>query len=333
MSVPIDVTPYSRLDPNLILSAIESAGYVCSGSLTALNSYKNRVYQVGLENEAVPIIVKFYRPARWSFDAIREEHQFSLELLDLEIPVVAPLIATNGETLHEYEGYLFAAFPRKGGHALELDNMEQLEWMGRIIGRMHAVGECKDFTYRATLDVASAEVAFRYLIEHDFVTPQYKDKYKEVVTQLLEKIQQRFSDVGKVKKIRLHGDCHAGNILWNVNGPQIVDLDDCMMGPAMQDLWMMLSGNREQTEIQLNTILDGYCEFYDYNPREIHLIEALRSLRMINYSAWLAKRWEDPAFPLSFPWFKTENYWADQIINLSEQILLLTDRIERGYGP
>jgi len=312
-------TPYANLDPSLILTAIESAGFQCNGSLLALNSFENRVYQVGIEDSA-PIIAKFYRPHRWTNEAILEEHQFALELKELEIPVVAPLIS-NENTLHHYQEFRFALFPRQGGRALELDNLEQLEWMGRFIGRLHAVSACKPFKHRIQLNVKNYGYdSYHFLIKNNFIPDYLKNKFSDIVESLLKKIEECFENANPIQNIRLHGDCHAGNVLWNSTGPQIVDLDDCLMGPAIQDMWMLLSGTPEQMLIQLNRILDGYCEFHDYNPREIHLIEALRALRLLQYSAWLAKRWDDPAFPRSFPWFNTPHYWQELLDDLDDQL-------------
>ncbi|PJE16230.1 MULTISPECIES: serine/threonine protein kinase [Legionella] len=319
-------TPYERLDPNVILDAIESIGFVCTGSLLALNSYENRVYQIGIE-DAEPLIVKFYRPHRWSTAAILEEHQFTLELVEHEIPVIAPLIINN-KTLHHHSDFRFALFPRRGGRALELDNSEQLEWMGRFIGRLHRVSAPKKFQHRIQLTIQSyGHNPYEYLIENNFIPDYLKPNFCNTVETALQKINQIFKFIGQIDQIRLHGDCHAGNVLWSESGPHIVDFDDCLTGPAIQDIWMLLSGDPKQMDRQLTKILQGYCEFHDFNPRERHLIEVLRTLRMLHYPGWLAKRWIDPAFPLSFPWFNTPVYWQTQITNLNEQIELL-DQIE-----
>lgn len=316
-------TPYENLDPNLILTAIESVGLACNGSLLALNSYENRVYQVGIEDEA-PLIAKFYRPQRWSDETILEEHQFALELTEHEIPVVAPWMNEAKKTLFHYEGFRFALFPRWGGWALELDRIEQLAWMGRFIGRLHAVGACKPFKHRPTLDIQTHGYnSYQFLIQHNFVPDYLKQNYCRTVETVLKKVEDRFQQVGSFDYIRLHGDMHAGNVLWNTVGPHIVDLDDCIMGPAMQDIWMLLSGNEIEISIQLEHILRGYREFHDFNPREVKLAEALRTLRMLHYSAWLARRWEDPAFPANFPWFNTAAYWQEQLLNLNDQIEML----------
>jgi len=316
-------TPYANLDPDLILNSIESVGFLCSGSLLALNSYENRVYQVGIE-DAPPLIAKFYRPKRWSNEAISEEHQFALELVNHEIPVVAPWMSSTQQTLHAYQGYRFALFQRWGGRALELDSLEQLEWMGRFIGRLHAVGACNPFQHRSRMDVQSyGYKPYRFLVEHHFIPAFLQERYCHTVESVLKKIETQFQHAGTLDYIRLHGDIHVGNVLWSDLGPHIVDLDDCMMGPAIQDIWMLLSGDEMQVQLQLEYILSGYREFHDFNSRELQLVEALRTLRMLHYSAWLAKRWEDPAFPLSFPWFNTPQYWQTQLQNLQDQSNLL----------
>jgi len=317
--------PYENLDPNLILSAIESAGFLCSGSLLALNSYENRVYQVGIE-DSTPLIAKFYRPNRWSNEAILEEHQFSFELVEHEIPVIAPLINADGKSLHEYQNYRFALFPRRGGHALEQDNLDQLAWMGRFIGRLHAVAACRPFQHRDTLNVQThGYLPYQFLLKQDYIPAYLKAQYCETVDAVLKRIDQLVANVSDLKIIRLHGDCHLGNVLWNDAGPHIVDLDDAVMGPAIQDIWMLLSGDIMQTRLQLSIILDGYNEFHDFDMRELQLIEAMRTLRMIQYSAWLANRWQDPAFPRAFPWFNTAHYWEEQLMNLKDQLMVLND--------
>lgn len=318
-------TPYANLDPSLILDAIESVGFLCSGSMLALNSFENRVYQVGIE-DAVPMIAKFYRPNRWSDQTILEEHAFALELLDHEIPVVAPWMSIDKKTLHEYEGYRFALFPRWGGRPLEIDSLEQLEWMGRFIGRLHAVASCRSFEHRPGLNVQTHGYApYHFLIKNNFIPNHLKENYCLTVESALNKVEDSFKKVGAIDMIRLHGDMHAGNVLWSDTGPHIVDLDDCVMGPAIQDIWMLLSGSDLHANAELDRVLNGYCEFYDFNHRELHLIEAMRTLRMLQYSAWVASRWSDPAFPISFPWFNTPQYWQEQLQNLNEQINLLDE--------
>lgn len=312
-------TPYATLDPNVILDAVESLGFACNGNLFALNSYENRVYQVGIQ-DANPLIAKFYRPNRWTNETILEEHQFELELVEHEIPVVAPWANKAGETLHLYKDFRFALFPRWAGRALELDQLDQLTWMGRFIGRMHAIAAVRPFQHRMTLNVESyGHASYRYLIENNFVPEHVKANYCVIAETALRKIEQAFRQVDDIQHIRLHGDIHAGNVLWSESGPHIVDLDDCLMGPAIQDIWMLTSGNAEDVTMQLEHILHGYRQFHDFNSQELSLIEALRTLRMLHYSAWLARRWNDPAFPLSFPWFNTRDYWQKQCEQLAEQ--------------
>lgn len=319
----IDPTPYTNLTPDLILESIESLGFICSGSLLALNSYENRVYQVGIE-DSKPMVAKFYRPRRWSNEAILEEHSFALELLDHEIPVIAPWRDRQNNSLHQYQKFRFALFPCEGGRALELDHLEQLEWMGRFIGRLHAVGACKPFQHRSQLDVKTYGYnSLEFLLNHDFIPLHLKQNYQDIAEKLLTKIEETYQQVGEINIIRCHGDMHSGNVLWRDAAPHIVDLDDCIMAPAIQDIWMLLSGDKDQTRLQLAHILRGYREFYEFNRQELNLIESLRTLRMLMYSGWLAKRWEDPTFPLNFPWFNTSHYWQEQIVNLNQQIRAL----------
>lgn len=314
-----EAQPYQDLTPDLILDAVESFGVRVSGSILALNSYENRIYQIGLE-EGAPLVAKFYRPGRWSNAAILEEHAFALELAEHEIPVVAPLQDAEGRTLLEYGGYRFALFPRRGGRWPELDNPDNLLWLGRFIGRIHAVGAVRPFQHRPALTVESfGTESLRYLMEHGFVPKPLEREYRNLVEELLRQIRGVFAEVGPVRSIRVHGDCHPGNILWTDHGPHFVDLDDCRMAPAIQDLWMLLSGDRPQMTVQLSDLLEGYEEFHEFDRRELRLIEPLRTLRMIHYSAWLARRWNDPAFPRNFPWFNTRKYWEEQVVFLREQ--------------
>jgi Ser/Thr protein kinase RdoA (MazF antagonist) len=316
---------YQTLGPDRILDAVESTGLRCDGHLHALNSYENRVYQIGLEDGGF-IVAKFYRPGRWSDEAIREEHAFSLELEEREIPVVAPLRDKSGETLHYHEGFRFALFPRRGGRWPELDNPDNLLWLGRFIGRIHAVGAIQTFHHRPTLDIEHfGEESYRYVLEQGFVPAELQLAYRSLAEDVLKQVRRCYARAGNVSNIRLHGDCHPGNILWTDGGPHFVDLDDCRMGPAIQDLWMLLSGERRDMTMQLADILEGYTEFFDFNPRELNLIEALRTLRMLHYSAWLARRWEDPAFKQAFTWFNSPRYWEEQILALREQAALLDE--------
>jgi len=326
MTQPTDTTPhpFAALDPDRVLDALASVGLHGDGRLLALNSYENRVYQVGID-DAKPVVVKFYRPGRWSDAAILEEHAFMAELQDKEIPVV-PAQVIDGRTLHEFDGYRFAVFERHGGRAPELDRPEVLEWTGRFIGRIHAVGAVRPFAERPALNVATFGIESRdYLLAHGFIPPELVDAYRSIADQALTGVRRAFERAGDVTLLRLHGDCHGGNVLWTDAGPHFVDFDDARMGPAVQDLWMMLSGERGDMVRQLSDILAGYEDFCEFDPRQLHLVEALRTLRLMHYAAWLARRWDDPAFPAAFPWFNTQRYWQDRILELREQVALMDE--------
>jgi Ser/Thr protein kinase RdoA (MazF antagonist) len=321
--------PYAHLTPDAVLDALDSVGLGTDGRLLALNSYENRVYQVGRE-EGPPVVAKFYRPARWSDAAILEEHAFTRELADLEIPVVPPLALENGATLHEHAGFRFAVYPRRGGRMPEFDRPETLEWMGRFIGRIHAVGALKPFAHRPVLDIASfGEEARDFLLRGEWLPADLLPAWKSVIDQALEPGPALLRAGRHFATPRLHGDCHAGNVLWTEGGetpgPHFVDFDDSRMGPAVQDLWMLLSGDRGSQIRQLADVLAGYEDFREFDPRELHLVEALRTLRLIHHAAWLARRWDDPAFPAAFPWFNTQHYWQDRILELREQIALMQE--------
>ena len=316
--------PYSGLTPDVVLNALDGVGLRCDGTLLALNSFENRVYQVGID-DAAPLVAKFYRPGRWSDAAILEEHAFAAELAEREIPVVAPL-ALAGATLHAAGGFRFAVFPRRGGRAPDLDRPETLEWLGRFLGRIHAIGGLAPFRERPALDVASfGERSRDFLLERDFLPADLRPAWQSVVEQALAGVRHAYARAGAVRAIRLHGDCHAGNVLWTDAGPHFVDFDDCRSGPALQDLWMLLSGERAEMAHQLGTVLDGYEDFCEFDRRELHLVEALRTLRLLHYSTWLARRWDDPAFPAAFPWFNTQRYWQDRILELREQVALMDE--------
>ncbi len=311
--------PYADLTPDVILDAVDAYDYRTSGSLLALNSYENRVYQIGLEDGGF-IIAKFYRPGRWKDETILEEHDFSLELAAAEIPVVAPLADAHQDTLHCYQGYRFALFPRRGGRSPELDDPEHLRQLGRFLGRIHALGNSRRFAYRPRLSTQYfGREALDYLLANDFIPAEIEHNYRLAAEDVLTQIENSWQALLPLRELRLHGDCHPGNILWTDTGPHFVDLDDCLSGPAIQDLWMLLSGDQEQMSIQMRQILEGYTTFFDFDPLELQLIEPLRALRMLHYSAWLARRWQDPAFPYAFPWFNTPRYWEDQLYSLREQ--------------
>lgn len=313
-----DATPYYRLDPDTVLQAVESTGLITDGRLLALNSYENRVYQVGIEEED-PVIAKFYRPGRWSNEQIQEEHDFSLELTRAEIPLISPS-QMEGCSLFHHDGFRFALFRRQGGHAPELEDRETRLWLGRFIGRIHAVGRCRSFEHRLALTPRRfGDDSIRTIIEERWLPPHLETAFDSLADDLMSHIRGAYERVGDVQLIRLHGDCHPGNLLWR-DGPFFVDMDDCQSGPAIQDLWMLLSGDAHEMETQLADIIEGYSQFCDFDTRELHLIETLRTLRMLHHAAWLARRWEDPAFPIAFPWFDNARYWEDLILGLREQL-------------
>jgi len=303
----------------MVIDAVESVGYLSDARLLALNSYENRVYQVGIE-DSVPLIAKFYRPERWSEAQIQEEHRFSLELQDAEISVVAPLVDGNGHTLHHHEGFKFALFPRRGGYPPELDNLDNLLVLGRTVGRIHAVGRAGQFTQRQQITVERMLTRNREFLLEGFIPDGLIPAYESLSADLQQAVESIYIEVKPDDLIRVHGDCHVGNILWRDDTAHFVDLDDCCTAPAIQDLWMFLNGERHDRQLQLSELIEGYSEFCDFDPRQIRWIEALRTMRLIHYAAWLARRWEDPAFPRSFTWFNTERYWADHILELREQM-------------
>ena len=316
--------PYADLTPDRILDALDSVGIAGDGRLLALNSYENRVYLVYRE-DAAGVVAKFYRPARWTDEQIAEEHAFVAELAAREIPVVAPMTLA-GRTLHRFAGFRFAVYPRQGGRMPELDDPATLEWLGRFIGRIHAVGALVPFAHRPMLDIATfGDEPRDYLLAHDFVPPDLVDAYRSVSAMALDGVRRCYDRAGEVRTLRLHGDCHASNVLWTADGPHFVDFDDARTGPAVQDLWMLLSGDRTAATRQLADVLAGYEDFVDFDRRELFLIEALRTLRLVHYAAWIARRWDDPAFPAAFPWFNTQRYWQDRILELREQIAAMDE--------
>jgi Ser/Thr protein kinase RdoA (MazF antagonist) len=320
---------YAELSPEMVLDAMHSRGFFCDGRLLALNSYENRVYQLGVE-DGQPLIAKFYRPHRWSNEQILEEHAFVAQLAAFDIPVVPAFKDDVGNSLSEYRGFRFAVFPRQGGRAPELDRPETLTWLGRYLGRIHAIGRVQAYSTRPsiTLETFGGE-SLNYLIDNQWIPSDLRQAYMSTATQMLEKVARGFECAGDASYLRLHGDCHMGNVLWLDDGPQqgphFVDFDDSRMGPAIQDLWMLLSGSRREMQDQLCEILVGYEDFSEFNSRELALIEPLRCLRLLHYSAWLAQRWSDPAFIRAFPWFNTQRYWQDRILEMREQLAVLDE--------
>ena len=315
--------PYDTLTPDLVQDALASIGLWGDGRLTALSSYENRVYQIPLEEPVqghAQVVAKFYRPGRWSEEAILEEHAFAAELAAAEIPVVAPLVLEEC-TLHHHGGFAFSVSPRRGGRAPELDDDEVLEWIGRFLARIHTVGATRPFAHRPALDLDSFAIEPRdWLLAHDAIPLDVQAPWRRACDAAIEAIREAMQ-AHPARLLRLHGDCHPGNILWTPDkGPHFVDLDDARTGPAVQDLWMLLSGERAQSQRQLGALIDGYEQFREFDRGELALIEPLRTLRQIHYSAWLARRWLDPAFPRAFPWFGSSDYWKDQVVMLEERL-------------
>jgi len=311
--------PFAGLNPDLICDLIDQTGLLTDSRLLALNSYENRVWQIGLE-KGLPVIAKFYRPGRWTNAAILEEHAFAIELEDTGLSVVAPL-RIDGQTLFESSGFRYALFPRRGGHAPELAHEATLRVLGRALGRMHAVGALRPFEHRTDLiDASRGQEAVRTLIEGRWIPAHLEDAFTSLTEHLIDAIEATWQRAGAIETLRLHGDCHPGNILWRDEQAHFVDLDDCLNGPAIQDLWMLISGERPDREQQLEWLLEEYTRFHAFHPAQLHLIEPLRGLRMLHYQAWLARRWHDPAFPRAFPWFDDGRHWELVIQQLREQL-------------
>ena len=316
--------PYAELSPEAVLDALEAAGHRADGRILALNSYENRVYQIGIDG-GEPLVVKFYRPGRWSDAAILEEHGFALALAAQEIPVVAPLVS-NGNSLHVHAGFRYAIFPRRGGRWPELGATADREWVGRFLGRIHRLGAAGAFAHRPRLNSEDLGRKSRdYLLAGNWLPEYLADKYQDLTDELLGEVERQTAGWRGAAFLRIHGDCHRANILWTDAGPHFVDLDDCQTGPAIQDLWMLLAGGREEMRGQMRDFLAGYEQFMPFDRRELALIEPLRALRMIHYAAWLARRWHDPAFPNAFPWFAEPRYWEDHYRALEEQLVAVTD--------
>lgn len=312
--------PYQHLTPDLVLDAVESCGFEVNGRLFPLNSYENRVYQVGIEDDT-PLIAKFYRPERWSREQLLEEHGFVAELEEAEVPVVGAIKLADGGYLADYGGFTLALFPQRGGQAPDITLPDTLFRVGQWIGRIHQVGARSDFQARPTIDpIGTIERGHRFVLENGFVPDDLKHPYESLIRDLLTEIKRNIEEAGPVNSLRLHGDCHLGNILVREERILFVDFDDARQGPAIQDLWLMLSGDGAEQSLEMGELIEGYEQFNDFNPRERFLIEPLRTMRLVNQAAWLAWRWDDPTFPMHFPWFGQPRFWSDHILMLREQL-------------
>lgn len=312
------LAPYADLTPERVLAAVEALGLYTDGRLLALNSYENRVYQVGIE-DAAPVVAKFYRPGRWSDAAIAEEHAFAAELAAAELPVVAPLLL-EGRSLHPTGAHRLALYPRRGGRAPQLESAEHLQWMGRLIARIHGIGARQHFAARGSIDIATfLHAPAAAVLASPLLPPAAAARYRSAIAALDAPLRQRFDAIGP-QYLRLHGDCHPGNVLWTDHGPHFVDLDDARLGPAVQDLWMLATDARA-----LDLLLEGYAEFRDFNPAELALVEPLRTLRQVHWAGWIAQRWHDPAFPHAFAFVGEARWWEQHIADLDEAALRLQE--------
>ncbi|MEA5445576.1 serine/threonine protein kinase [Gammaproteobacteria bacterium AB-CW1] len=311
---------YADLSPSAILDALEAAGFTPDGRITALNSYENRVYQLGLEGGEL-IVAKFYRPGRWSDETIAEEHEFARELAAAELPVVAPLELANGQSLIQVGGHRLAVFPSIGGRPPALDDDAALRQMGRLIARLHNIGALKPFRHRREFDPGRVVEHALASVEQVGLMPDHlMASWAALSGHISDRIQLRFQEAGELRSLRIHGDCHPGNVLWRDDGPWLLDLDDACNGPAIQDLWMYLSGDRDYQAARLAQLLAGYTAFREFDQRELSLIEALRTLRLLHFLGWIAERWADPAFPRAFPDFGETGFWERQVLSLQEQL-------------
>jgi Ser/Thr protein kinase RdoA (MazF antagonist) len=315
--------PYDTLTPDTVINAIESTGMVCDMRLTPLNSYENRVYQVGIE-DCDPIIAKFYRPDRWSNSSIQEEHDFLIKLSQHDIPVIAPIVIEH-QSIFQYQGFRFALFQRRNGHAPEFSNFDHLEQLGRWLARMHKIGHSQPFTYRPILhEQNSIKQSAQTVLNSNIIPSDFIEAYRSTCEDLNTLVNQQYQP-NTNDLLNIHGDFHVGNILLRDDDFYFVDFDDCMQGPAIQDIWMLLSGQREEQLQQLNAIHSGYDVFHPFPYHQLKWVESLRTLRIVKYSAWLATRWSDPAFKMAFPWFTSVQYWSEHIIALREQIFALQE--------
>ncbi len=332
MPLTNDKIAFKQLLPQQIIDAMSACGWQCDGRIQAMASYENRVYQIGLTSGET-VVAKFYRPGRWSNDQIEEEFSFTDELAELELPVLTPLQAPNGETLCEVDNFRYSVYPKAAGHAPYFDDPAQLQQIGRLIARIHNCGFARQFEHRETYSFeAKALSSATFIFDGNWLPPELSEAYESIVEPILEELDDRFADIQSEPFGRLHGDMHVGNLLWSDQGPALLDFDDACNGPAMQDLWMFLSGEQNEQQLQLDALAEGYEMFRPFPAHELPLVETLRTARMLYHTAWLARRWTDPAFPRAFSWFNTQKFWQDHILDLKEQLSLLRDPIRLHVG-
>lgn len=309
------IESFFALTPERVLHAVEDAGFEPSGHVMALHCLENRVHDVRLD-DGTHVITKFYRPGRWTAEQIRQEHDFLFEMQEAEIPVCAPLRFLD-DTLHEVEGIFYAVWPRVGGRSPDELNEEQVDILGRLLARIHAVGAVGDAD-RLVLDADSyGRSNAEFLADRGFLPPQWVGRYQDAVEAIAEIYEER---VEGVPLHRIHADCHLGNLLNGRDGWFFLDFDDMALGPAVQDIWLVVPGRDPETLALRDRLLDAYRQFADFEPRWLRLIEPLRALRFVRYAAWVARRWNDPAFKASYPHFNTEQYWQNETIDLEQQL-------------
>lgn len=322
---------FFELTPDRVLAAVEASGLRCTGRCSALNSFENRVYEVELDTDEPPRnpiarrrVAKFYRPGRWTREQILEEHEFLAELVEAEIPAIAPLAFADGQTLHETAGIFYSVFPKVGGRAPDEFTQDQLRRVGRLLGRIHNVGAAHPARHRIQLTPETyGRANLEYLLSHGFVPPEYRSRYERAVTGILRVIDPWFREIAPEAVIRVHGDCHPGNLLWNEQGPFFLDFDDMVRAPAAQDIWLLVPGRDTESLRDRDALLEGYEEMRHFDRAMLRLIEPLRALRFIHYTAWIARRWQDPAFPLAFPEFGSHQYWASETDDLEQQMRII----------
>lgn len=325
---------FFEITPERVLEAVESGGFQCTGRCMQLSSYENRVYDVELELEDAPKqgpfnrrIVKFYRPGRWTREQILEEHEFLADLRAAEIPAIAPIAFADGETLKltPQGGIWYALFPKVGGRAPDELTDDQLRRIGMLLARIHNVGAAKAAPHRIELNPSTYGLQNLEYLLSNWIPMDFRAKYEAAVRDICSIVEPWFKELSLKQIHRVHGDCHLGNLLWNQEGPFFLDFDDMVRAPAAQDIWLLTPGRDQETKYARESLLEGYTEFRAFDRSTLRLIEPLRALRFVHYTAWVARRWEDPAFPAAFPEFGSHHYWADETQDLEEQLRLIRE--------